>query len=325
MRRWLVVVGLAAVASSIAAGVWTTKVDGFDAAFDWLTVDAIWGEGSPHDELHHLFRNHGYPAPELHAHPRPPGALLVQIPLLLGDLGHARPAMAVVSIVALLVVVYVTGRLTNLRNWQVALIGVVAALSPFMSQTLVWGAQSAALAAVIGVAWLFAVEGRDKPAGVLLGIAAAVKLFPALIVVMLWQRRPVVAYWGAGVAAGFTLVGLLLPDVSIAGTLEAIRSAQESNNGNPLNLGAPLWLSVAGVVILMVASRWLSVTGVFVAGSLGMVAFSPTAWSHYLVMWVLPVVVAVARRGSLSDPVPEIEVVLTPVNGETVSSDWPAC
>lgn len=33
---------------------------------------------------------------------------------------------------------------------------------------------------------------------------------------------------------------------------------------------------------------------VWVAGSVGMVVLSPTAWSHYLVLWLVPIAVLVA-------------------------------
>lgn len=299
MKRWVCVAALvvAGVVASVVGNGWReSTVGASDALLDWMVVDAIRGEGSPHDRLDVLFRNHGYSAPtETHSHPRAPGALLLQTPLLLVDKYDARSVMTVISIVSVVVVILVSEQLTGWPIWVLVAIGGFLFFSVVMQQTFVFGVQSALVAALIALAWWLLDHDRDAGAGALLGVAATLKLFPALLLVILWRSRPTTLRWGIGVAIVLNLIGLALPDVSLTGTLDAFRSAHEVNLVNPLNFGVPVWMTVAGTVVTVWALRRHDVTWQLVFGSLTMVLLSSTAWIHYMVMWMLPLLIALSR------------------------------
>lgn len=292
MRRWFPVVLVAATAvyAGTVAGAWSWSTDGglaTDAAFDWVAVHAITGPGTPHDDLHLLFRDHGFTAPvELHGHPRLPGALLLQLPYLAVGLEDALAVMGVVTVLSACVLWWAAVKLTGWTPLLVALLCVLAVLSPPFTAAFAHGSQGPLVAALTAVAW---VQRR----GGWLGVAAVLKLFPALLIVMLW-KRPRIMWWGVGVFTGLNLVGLLLPDVTATGTLGAFLSAQKWNALNPLNFGAPVWATVAGTVALVVVAKWLTVDQVFIVGSVGMVLLSPTVWVHYLVVLFVPLVVGVS-------------------------------
>lgn len=300
MRRWIpaVVVAAAGVYAGWTVSVWSTEVEATDALFDWVVVQAITGDGTPHDPLHELFRHHGYSAPvELHEHPRTPGALLLQTPMLAVGKEWARPILSVVSVASLAVLAWAASRLTQWPKSVIGAVGVVAAMSYPVREGFLFGSQSLLVAALIGVAWVWLREGRDMPAGVALAAATTLKLFPGLLVVLLWRKHRRASWWALGVTAALNLVGLLLPDVSVAGTIEAMRAAQEWNVTNPANigLGLPVWATIGGACVAVLATHRSRLDSVMVVGSAAMLILVPFVWVHYLVVFYLPVVVA-ARR-----------------------------
>ena len=73
---------------------------------------------------------------------------------------------------------------------------------PLLAGTVVGGLPVAGVFAFATLGLLAIDRGRDRIGGVLLGLAAAVKVFPALLIAWaLWKRRWAAAAWGAGAAA----------------------------------------------------------------------------------------------------------------------------
>lgn len=160
---------------------------------------------------------------------------------------------------------------------------------------------------------------RWLPVGVLVGLAAAVKLTPALLVpyLLLAGRRRAAAV-AAGTAVGLTLLAAAVaPGTSAAywggalldtGRLGANAGvSNQSLRGMALRSGLPGWAQLllvvaVGVPLLVVGLRRavrLSHAGdelaaVTVVGMLS-VALSPVSWVHHLV-WVLPAVAVLAGR-----------------------------
>lgn len=292
-------VGLAGVFAAHTVGAWGPVPDGLaaDAMFDWVAVQAITGDGTPHDPLHELFQYQGYSTPvELHPHPRTPGALLLQTPMLLVQEDQARPLMTVVSVAALVVLWWVVVRLTGLDPLWVAAGAAALTLTAPVRVGFAVGAQSLAVAAFIGLAWVWLRENGDTSGGVALAVAATLKLFPGLLVVLLWRNHRRAAYWALGATAAVNLAGLLLPDVTIAGTVEAFRQTQEVTLGSSHNmgLGLPLWATTVGVILVVWLARNLTLDWLIVAGSAAMVALTPVVWNHYLVVLFVPLVVGVS-------------------------------
>ena len=299
--RWLlitIVVTGAAIAAILAGGGREGTLGASDALLDWIVVDAIRAEGSPHDRLDELFRQRGYTAPtETHSHPRTPAALLLQMPLLLVDKYDARLVMSAVSVTSLVAVTAVAWRLTRLPEWLVAGIATAFAFSLVMRQAFTFGTQSMLVAALIGFAWWLVENNRTRAAGLLLGVAVSLKLFPGLLVAVLvvTDRGRRVAAWSIGTFLILNVVGLALPDVSLAGTLEAFRSAHEWNEMNALNLGVPPIATVLGSLAFVVLGRRLDLSSQLMAGSVAMIVLSPTAWIHYGAMLLLPLLMMLDR------------------------------
>jgi hypothetical protein len=140
-----------------------------------------------------------------HSNAHPPLLMLASVPLVPLSYELAAPLWFALSIVLL----FLVGRSLKLSPW--------ASLA-FAAWPPIWGAiglggSEMVLLAIIVAAWALARERRDWPAGALLGLAAALKLFPALLFVPYVARRRfhVVAggvfSFGLGQAVNVLLVG----------------------------------------------------------------------------------------------------------------------
>lgn len=330
MRRWLPVfalIVLAGVLTGSKVGAWdgSVRVDGYpsDALYDWLVVRAVVGPGDPYDpvdtlaELHDVDVEMVSPTP----HPRTPGALLLQTPLLLVDADTARPAMGVVILVSMCVVAWAVTRLTGWSAWAAGLLVVFAMVTTPMVSAFFYGSQGPLVAALIAVAWVLLRDGKQRTAGALLGVAVMLKAFPALLVVLLvWSFRRATV-WAVATGGVLTGVGLLLPDVTVLGAVAGFRAVTGYYAGSSFNLavGFPSWVVAAAAVGLLMWARRQPLDTVMVVGSMGMVVLSPVVWYHYLPAVLTPVAVTVERvrrllrggTGECESGVPDSKVVET--------------
>jgi alpha-1,2-mannosyltransferase len=224
--------------------------------------------------------------------------------------------------------------------WTVATIGIVVGLGVLVSRTtapgvawlppvltavLLWSAPvasnirygqvSVGLAALVTIDVLLLRGSRRH--GVLIGLAAAVKLTPLLFIPMLWlagRRRAAVMATATFAAAG-GLAGLVLPGDSLrfwraemwnVNRLGHITSTgNQSLNGALLRFGIPdsvrslLMLAVGGAVAAVALRRaaafgrsgdWFA--ALVVTGAASVVA-SPVSWTHHQVWLVLAVLLPV--------------------------------
>jgi alpha-1,2-mannosyltransferase len=209
------------------------------------------------------------------------------------------------------------------RGWKLGLIGiaVLLAVEPIRT-TLGYGQVNTILMAFV-VADLLPdppEERRRIPQGILIGLAAAIKLTPALFVIFLFligKRRPAItaiisfaAFTGIGAILLFreTLVffgGLSGGDTRTASPLYA---GNQSLLGVFFRLGDSsrtttlLGLAMAGVLAVMgclIAAHWWrageKVFAVAIVGLTTCVA-SPLSWTHHYV-WILPMAMAVLSPG----------------------------
>lgn len=242
----------------------------------------------------------------------PPFAALLAIPLALVP----RPVLEVAwAASALLVLAWLARRLfPKMTPGVLALLLVALVWLLPVRETLRFGQVNLLLLALV-VADLTSVRPR-WPRGVLIGVAAAVKLTPLVFVPWLWlsgRRRE--ALWAAVAAGGLTvLAAVLLPGTSEAFWTDALLRpdrlgandgiSNQSLRGVLLRSGLAepwstvLWVTAAavvGVLGLVRASRADLLTGLTLTGLLA-VLLSPVAWQHHLV-WVVPALAVLVRAG----------------------------
>jgi alpha-1,2-mannosyltransferase len=203
--------------------------------------------------------------------------------------------------------------LVTARPAAVPMVGLVLMMSAPVSSDIRYGQVSVLLAALVAVDVL-----RPSPEqGVLIGLAAAIKLTPLIFVPMLWfaGRRAAAAIAAGTFAAAGVLAGLVLPDdswrfwtveVSHVSRLGYITSVgNQSLNGALMRfeVSAPFRSAVVlivggGVAALALrragrlghAGDWLS--ALVVAGAASIV-LSPVSWTHHQVWSVLAVLLPV--------------------------------
>ena len=247
----------------------------------------------------------------------PPFAAVAMVPLALvpGWLAEALWTGASVAALAASVVVVrrALGRPTP--GWLAALLtGAAVALEPVW-QNLSFGQVNTLLMLAVLVDLL---GPQRRWSGVLVGIAAGVKLTPLLFVVLLAlvgrrtsAGRAVVAFAGT-VAVGFAVMPDAaasywthrLFDASRVGPPELAHNQSTYGALSRLAGGEPtmlLWLAVSApiaiAVLLVAAHRWRTrdrVLGTCLAAS-AMLVVSPIAWSHHWV-WAVPVALVLWER-----------------------------
>src|SRR6478672_3257417 len=249
----------------------------------------------------------------------PPFGAVVMVPLALVGLGTAELLWTLLSLAAYAVLMIVIGRRLGLSVAVTAAVAVGGlALEP-LARHLVLGQVNLVLAALV-VLDLFVVPARYR--GILVGVAAGVKLTPAVFVVFFLLKRD----WAAAARAFATFVAtvalgwLVAPASSARYWLEdfdktarfgadALMSANQSLRAlvvratgvenPPLAWWAPLAV-IALTLCVWVASRRIRQAddvGAMLALALGGLLASPISWTHHWV-WVVPAImyVVAARR-----------------------------
>jgi alpha-1,2-mannosyltransferase len=209
------------------------------------------------------------------------------------------------------------------RGWQLGLLGVavIVAMEPIRT-TLGYGQVNTLLMALVIADLLPSAPGKRRriPQGVLIGLAAAIKLTPALFVVFAFligrRRAALTAMLSFGAFTGLGAILLWDETVAFFGGLAGgdTRTASPLYAGNQSVLGVffrlgdssttttLIGLGISAIVALLgtlVAAHWWRlghrVFGVAIAG-LTTCLVSPLSWTHHYV-WILPLAVAVVRPG----------------------------
>jgi len=207
-------------------------------------------------------------------------------------------------------------------GWKLGLLGiaVVLAVEPIRT-TLGYGQVNTMLMALVVADLLPDAPGGQRrriPRGALIGLAAAVKLTPALFVVfafLIGRRRTAITAIAS--FAAFTALGAIFQfrqTITFWGGLSGgeTRTASPLYTGNQSLLGVffrlggastkttLVGLGVAGLVALLAtllaAHWWQAGQQVFAVGLVGLATClaSPLSWTHHYV-WILPMAVAVVR------------------------------
>ncbi|WP_336298783.1 glycosyltransferase 87 family protein [Streptomyces cinnabarinus] len=308
--RLLLVFALLAAVTAFTATVPLLR-DWFDLRVYHGTVDS-W--------VHHGGRIYDYLVPgTTYGFTYPPFAAVAMLPMALLNL----PAAIVVALLLNLAALGVVLRILVGRDWRrygwfgCALAACALALFEPLRDTVSFGQVNVLLLAlVLTDAWLLA-TGRERWAGIGIGLAAAVKLTPALFIgLLLLSRKWRAAGVATAVAVGATaFAAWVTPDASRfywtralwdttrVGRLDYV--SNQSLQGVLARLGEhgrPVW----AIVVLLVLCVWVWRASRAVAAGEWIAAFSltglaaclvsPITWVHHLV-WLLPAFVVLVRAG----------------------------
>ncbi|MEU9733929.1 glycosyltransferase 87 family protein [Streptomyces sp. NPDC048002] len=308
--RLLLVLVLAAAVTAFTATVPLLR-DWFDLRVYHGTVDS-W--------VHHGGHIYDYLVPgTTYGFTYPPFAAVAMLPMALLNLPAAVAVALLLNLAALGVVLRVlAGRDLRRYGWFGGALAVCAlALFEPLRDTFSFGQVNLVLLAlVLTDAWLLA-TGRERRAGIGIGLAAAVKLTPAVFIgLLLLAGRRRAAGVATAVAVGATaLAAWVAPDASRyywttalwdttrVGRLDYV--SNQSLQGVLARLGEPeraLW----ALAVLLVLGVWAWRTSRAVAAGEWIAAFaltglvacliSPITWVHHLV-WLLPAFAVLARAG----------------------------
>lgn len=161
----------------------------------------------------------------------PPVYLLFIAPFVLPPIAIGALAWDVVNLLCLGAGVLVIMRERGARpsSWQLGLFFVLLSLWPPLQRALLEGQVSPLLFLLLVLAWRWARQGRSALAGGALGLAAALRLFPAFAVVYFFLRRD----WHACFAAAAVFIGcslLALPFVGVDGYLAYVTREAPANS-----------------------------------------------------------------------------------------------
>lgn len=250
----------------------------------------------------------------------PPFAALLFVPLEVMGRGDARFALTVASIVCYVLVVLVCARRLQMNPWSAGLVGLAGlAFEPFVRNILLGQINLLLLAMV--VLDCLVVPARYR--GMLIGVAAGIKLVPGAFILFLVLKRE----WGAAIrcAAAFAVTvavgGVFAPrdswtfwsggfiNLSRFGAEAVIMGDNQSLNGALLRLShydsspAPilvLLLFLAAMTLAVVAARRQIDSGhdvgALVCIGFGSLLASPISWTHHWVWAIIALLVLVRAR-----------------------------
>ena len=309
-RRWVAPVVYGVLGLEVAV------VAGFATAYNALDFRIyMWGGHAViHDTRLYLDPAYG------HWFVYPPFPAVLFVPVAALPLAVARVAWDLACVAALAYSLVLMLRLAGYRPGRLAVAGATAAalaLDP-VYQTLFLGQVNLFLLALVMTdVWL--VSGGSRRAGLGVGIAAAVKLTPAIFIVLFLLAGKIraalvstAAFLGCGligllVAPGATREywGHLFYDTSRVGApyisnqspyAAALRIAGGASHVGAWYVVVPLVLGVAGLASAVVLARrddWLGAAAV--TGCAGLLV-SPVSWAHHWV-WVLAALLVLVRAG----------------------------
>lgn len=309
--RWtrpaLIVVAIAVLLSSATVAFGFDPLDA-DIKYDWLvTREALRPGGDAyrdvlemaHDEGVSVAVHAGDGVETLTGHPRPPGTIVLQLPLVAVPYDFLFATSVFVASIALGVVVFLVDRR---RNPRVALVsaGALVVSAPLWVNYRFAG--QAAIVAVLALAGWTLLRDRDGVfGGVLIGLASVLKLFPALLIIpLLLTKRWRASLSLVGTGLTLNLIGLSLPGVSAGRALHELASATATWVGVPANgslvrplmaMGLPAafaQVAALGIVLLLVgvlarqgkATAWRAAMLPFPWFAIGLLVI-PLSWISY--------------------------------------------
>ncbi len=201
---------------------------------------------------------------------------------------------ALIAIAALAVLV----RHVGMKRGEAVVVTVALVALPAVTWDLIMGNVNLLLMALLAGAWLGLRDGGtrgENAAGALIGIATAIKVFPALLIVwLLLTRRFRAALVALAVILGVALA--TLPFVGLAGWADYLRVVTDLAGSAPPSLFSILWplIVLAGLVAALWSTRehpaWVSFSVCILAAML----VSPTLVATYLALALVPLILLLA-------------------------------
>lgn len=275
--------------------------------------------GTVHTWAHHGGRIYDYRVPgTVYGFTYPPFAAVAMLPLALLGRAAAIAVSLLVNLAALTAVLWILagpGRHHDWYRWALCLC--LLALFEPLRDTFSFGQVNLVLLALVLVDCLLLTTGRGRWAGAGIGLAAAVKLTPALFIglLLLAGRRRAAALATAVAAATTGLAAWADPaasrfywtealwDTGRVGRLDYV--SNQSLQGVLARLGEPgrpLWASAVLLTLGVWAwrARRAAVAGdwpaAFALTGIAACLVSPVTWVHHLV-WLLPSFAVLVRAG----------------------------
>ncbi|MGA5895927.1 glycosyltransferase 87 family protein [Streptomyces venetus] len=310
--RLLLVLVLAAVVTVFTATVPLLR--------DWFDLRVYYG--SVDNWVHHGGRIYDYRVPgTTYGFTYPPFAAVVMLPMALLDLRTAIAAALLLNLAALAVVLrLLAGPSWRRHGWYGwALAACLLALFEPLRDTFSFGQVNLLLLALVLTDATLLAGGRTRWAGIGIGLAAAIKLTPALFIGLLLVagRRRAAALATAVALAATAVAALVDPDASRFYWTEALWDtnrvghlgyvSNQSVQGILARLGETDRAVWASVVLLVLAAWALRArraadagdwTAAFALTGLAACLVSPITWVHHLV-WLLPSFAVLIRAGRL--------------------------
>ncbi|MER5427668.1 glycosyltransferase family 87 protein [Streptomyces sp. NPDC002588] len=285
---------------------------------DWFDLRVYYG--TVDSWIHHGGRVYDYRVPGTpYGFTYPPFAAVIMLPMALVGLRTAIAAALLLNLAALAVVVRVlAGPGWRRHGWYGVVLGAcVLALFEPLRDTFSFGQVNLLLLALVLTDGRLLASGRGRWAGVGIGLAAAVKLTPAVFIgLLLVARRWRAAAVATGVALAATaLAALVAPDASRfywtralwdtgrVGRLDYV--SNQSLQGVLARLGLEskaVWAALVVVVLSVWARRARRAVGAgdwqaaFALTGAAACLVSPVTWVHHLV-WLLPSFAVLIRAG----------------------------
>lgn len=264
-----------------------------DYAVDYASARALVDGGDPYALSSDLIEDHlgrAYPLRPDQRNPHTPFQIALLAPLSFLPYNMARVALMLLSACALVIASWLVLTAERRPRW----LAFLALGIPFVQYELRYGQVVCLMLLLLVLAVRALDEGTPRTAGMLFGCAAAMKLFPILVVPMLLARkRSDAAAWTIGSTAVLSVVGSLAlgwgasmrwVDFSLGGNLDiwAGEVGNISLAGQASRLvGWSSMLSLAGVLIATAGSYRSGESWPAISWS---VLGSPIAWIHYGVL-----------------------------------------
>lgn len=262
--------------------------------------------------------------------PHPPTAILLTAPLTVAGFRTARIVHLVVMLAAVGLALVLLCRRLGLAKLTTAVVVLGGLAMPVTEYDVRWAGASGLILLGLVWGWSDLQRARDARAGAVLGVAAALKVFPIMLVIpLIRMRRWKAVGWMVGTAAVVSAAAAI--GIGVGSSWDFATEAVRDNYRNWS--AAPHSVSLVSLPFRLFASdRWFDpnatvpgfvpllsglalavcvVGAIKTAGRLSgdrfwatvpwMILASPIAWPHYLVM-IIPLAILMAVRTKLWSP-----------------------
>lgn len=256
--------------------------------------------------------------------PHPPALILFLAPFSSLSVEAARAAFMAVMLLAIFLALLLFMREIGFKTATATVVALAGLALPIVGFEMRWAQMNGLLLLSLVLAWRDLRRGRELRAGLWLGAATALKVFPwMLLIPLLRTQRMKAAGWMLASAIGFTVIGVGVVGVDAARTFLTVATPGNVQIWGaaphsislvtlPFRLFAPDrwldpsvavpsyigWIGVAAVALCALAA-WHTSAAIsrdpFWAVVPWMILGAPIAWAHYLLL-ALPLGILVVLR-----------------------------